>query len=171
MAQRGTQRRVHQRGRAIGQAGTLRTALEALSGDEVRGDAEARVPVLAARDGLAGSAERSDTDRFARARARLRGEVTGPDAGAFGRTVGAFIAEAPSGSPLRAHRAAWGFGLMIEIAFEARVKGNALLAEQLVAAYGDLARQAESELAGYLFNGFAAARGMPMDPLSTWRSA
>ena len=95
----------------------------------------------------------------------------GPDAGAFGRTVGAFIAEAPSGSLLRAHRAAWGYGLLLEVAFEARVKGNALLAEQLVAAYAELARQAENELSGYLFDGFAAARGVPMDPLSAWRSA
>ena len=167
-----TQRMTHlERDRAIGQAGTLRTALEALSADEVQGDVDARTPVLASRDGIAGSAERSDTDRFARARARLRGEVVGPDIGAFGRTVGAFIAEAPNGSLLRAHRAAWGYGLLLEMAFDARVKGNALLAEQLVAAYAELARQAESELAAYLFDGFTAARGMPMDPLSAWRSA
>ncbi len=166
------QRTTHlERDRAIGQAGTLRTALEALSGDAVRADAEARMPVLAARDTLAGNAERSDTDRFARARARLRGEVMGPDANAFGRTVGVFIAEAPNGSLLRAHRAAWGYGLLLEVAFEARMKGNALVAEQLDAAYAELARQAERELAAYLFDGFAAARGMPMDPLSAWRSA
>lgn len=95
----------------------------------------------------------------------------GPDANAFGRTVGVFIAEAPNGSLLRAHRAAWGYGLLLEVAFEARMKGNALVAEQLDAAYAELARQAERELAAYLFDGFAAARGMPMDPLSAWRSA
>ena len=167
-----TQRMTHlERDRAIGQARTLRTALEALSSDAIRGDAPAHRGVLAFRDEISGSPARSDTDRFARARARLRGEVVGPDAGALGKAVATFIADTPRGSMLRAHRAAWGSGVLLETAFAVRVKGNVILAEQIIAAYSEQAREAESHLEAYLFGGFATAREMPMDPLSGWRSA
>jgi len=143
-----------------------------LSSDEVRIDAEVaeqRRSILALRTQLVATVDPDAGDRFARVRARLRGEDSAPGAGALATAIAASIADAPSGSMLRAHRAAWGYGVLLETALELRTKGNASLAGAILAEYAELERKAEGNLMPYLFEGFTEARSAPLDPLSEWR--
>jgi hypothetical protein len=167
------QRMTHlERERATGQAGTLLTALEALSSEEVRADSAERT----LRESIVTSAARlmapstgPATDRFARARARLRGEVSGPSVGALVNDIAAFIEASPAASTLRAHRAAWSHGLLLELAFQFSQNGSANQAAQVLAEHSALERRAEENLMAYLFEGFEESRNASLDPLLMWR--
>jgi hypothetical protein len=168
-----TQRMTHlERDLAMGQAGTVLTALEAMSGNDVRmqdQQSDARRSILEASAQVMAVSDEPTVDRFARARARLRGEMSRPDAAALASDLAAFITSAPDGSALRAHRAAWGYGLLLEMAYNLRIKGNAVLADRILAEYAELERNGQQYLWGYLVDGFGEVRGASLDPLIGWR--
>jgi hypothetical protein len=169
-----TQRMTHlERDRALGQAGTVLTALEALSSNEVRTQdqqSDTRRSILEASAQVMAMSDDPTVDRFARARARLRGEMSRPDVAVLASELAAFITAAPDRSALRAHRAAWGYGLLLEMAYTLRIKGNAVLADRILAEYAELEQHAPQYLWGHLVDGFGEVRGASLDPLIGWRS-
>jgi hypothetical protein len=157
---------------AVGQAGTLRVALEALDREDAAGDTQAvdaKRQIEQHADEFKALAGGPPTGRFTRARERLYRQAPASDAGRVARSIEAFIGEAAAGSPARAHRAAWGAGYLLELAYQMNLGENSAAAAGLLAALSDVERHAEGDLMAYLMNGFVGVRMAPLDPLLRWR--
>ena len=168
------QRMTHlERERAVGQAGTLRVALEALGSDNLASDGptfEAMRHIERLGDEFKAQAGGSAANRFARARERLQGQVAGADAGSIAHAIEAMIAGTPASSRDRAHRAAWGMGYLLELAYDLTLGDRPAAAAGILAAHSHLESDAEANLWAYLVDGFEETRKTPLDPLIRWRS-
>jgi CHAT domain-containing protein len=165
-----SQRITHlERERAVGQSGTLRVALEDLSAEGAdAGTAEGRESLLK-RGGQLVAQEPSSGSRFARVRERLRDAGAGANEKTLSRLATEFIDDSPAQSRMRAHRAGWASGYLLELAYELRLSGRAGMADNVLSEYAMIERNAEANLAAYLFEGFKSVSEAPLDPLMAWR--
>jgi hypothetical protein len=162
------QRMTHlERERCLGQSGTLRVALESVAR---HAGAEAwQVPLRQQYEQLLTTAGGRPEDRFARTRERLGGGTSAPTPGSLGAAVAAAIEATERDDTGRAYRGAWCHGLLLDLAYELRLKGNAPLADQVLAVASPMKRQSERRLMAWLVEGHGALRNIPLDPLIGWR--